>query len=218
MPTRGSRPTLSLAVALACALALVGCRSSSDDATGTAAPGHPTGDAAASASTSSAAGTTTTTVPARASRATPLAERVFRVEPKAANPTQQAAVQALQDYLDGMVTAFATNNLGRTDLRRRTSPGMYADARRLIAEQISKGYVLYGRWSFMIQPRGASSRAAVIGVCIDQSRTRRHDANTDAAGRRNDTPRVQLTYTLNQLATGWVVVDDAGRAVTSCPG
>jgi hypothetical protein len=218
MPTR--RPTpCHLAAAVALALALAGCRSSSDDATGPAASGPTrTGAAAAGVSTSTAAGTTTTAAPARASRATPLAERVFRVEPKPANPTQQAVVRALQHYLDGMIIGFATNSLGPTGLRRRTSPSMYADARRLLAEQISKGYVLYGAWTFTIQPRGASGRAAVIGVCVNQARTRRHNARTDAAGRRNDEPYLRLNYTLNRLEAGWVVVDYTGRPVASCPG
>jgi hypothetical protein len=214
MPTRGRHRTLLLAVAFVVALVLAGagCGSSSTNSTAASGPTH-TGNLPATT-----ASPTTTTAPARASQAMPLAERTFRVDPKPADRIQQAAVQTLQDYLDAMVTGFAANSLERTGLRRLTSPGMYADARRLVAEQISKGYVLYGRWRFRIQPRGTSSRAAVIGVCIDQSRTRRHDAKTDAAGRRNDTPYVQLTYTLNRLETGWVVVDDAGRAVTSCPG
>jgi hypothetical protein len=213
MRTRGRHRTRMLAVAFVVALVLAGagCGSNSTNSAAASGPTH-TGNSPATT-----AGTTTTTV-AKASRATPLVERTFRVEPEPANHTQRAAIQALQDYLDAMVTGFATNGLERTDLGRLTSPGMYADARRLIAEQVGKGYVLYGRWRFMIQPRGASSRAAVIGVCIDQSQTRRHDAKTDDAGRRNDTPHVQLTYTLNRLETGWVVVDDAGRAVTSCPG
>jgi hypothetical protein len=205
-----------VALVFAVLLAAAGCGSSSEDATGRA------GSATTSTASGGAAASTTTTgataTPARASRATPLAERVFRVNPQPTTRSEQAAVQALQDYLDGMVTAFATNNLGRTDLARRTSPAMYADAGRLIAEQRREGYVLFGAWTFTIQPRGAGSRAAVVGVCINQARTRRHDARTDAAGRRNDEPHVRLTYTLNRLEAGWVVVDYAGRPVPSCPG
>jgi hypothetical protein len=218
MWTRGPHRSLLVAVVfpVGLVLALAGCGSSSDDSTGTAASG-PTRTSDSAPASTTAAGTTATTS-ARASRATPLAERVFRIKPEPTNRTQQAAVQTLQDYLDGMITGFATNSLRRTGLRDLTSPGMYADARRLIAEQISKGYVLYGSWTFTIQPRGISGRAAVVDVCINQSQTRRHNAKTDAAGRRNNEPYVRLTYTLNRLEAGWVVVDDAGRPVASCPG
>jgi hypothetical protein len=58
----------------------------------------------------------------------------------------------------------------------------------------------------------------VIGICVDQSRTRRHNPSTDAAGRWNDTPYVRVNYTLNRLDVGWVVVDYSGREVASCPG
>jgi hypothetical protein len=218
MRTHGQHPTLSVAVVLAVALAVAGCRSSSDDTTGTAAAGPThTAATAADASTSSAAGTTTTTAQARASRATPLAERVFRVEPKPTSSTERAAVKALEGYLDGLIKAFATNDLARSSVGRFTTPAMYADARRLIAEQVKEHYILYGAYTFSIQLRGVSSRAAVIGICADQSRTRRHNPSTDAAGRWNDTPYVRVTYTLNRLDAGWVVVDYSGRQVRSCP-
>lgn len=68
---------------------------------------------------------------------------------------------------------LATNDLEGSGVRRFTTPATYADARRLVAEQMAKGYVLYGPYTFIIRPQGASSRAAVAAVCDDQSRTRR---------------------------------------------
>lgn len=111
---------------------------------------------------------------------------------------------------------LATNDLEGSGVRRFTTPATYADARRLVAEQMAKGYVLYGPYTFIIRPQGARSRAAVAAVCVDQSRTRRHSAKTDAAQRRNDTPYVRLTYILNQGETGWMVVGISGQQAASC--
>jgi hypothetical protein len=220
MRTRSPRPTLLLAVALAIAPVLVGCGSGSGDATGPAASGPTrTSDTVVGVVPTTTAGdATTTTTSAKASRTAPLAERVFRVHPKPSTPTERAAVQALEGYLDGLITAFATNDVARSGVGRFTTPEMYADARRLIAEQVKEHYILYGGYTFTIRLRGASSRAAVIGSCVDQSRTQRHNPSTDAAGRWNNTPYVRVNYTLNRLDVGWVVVDYSGREVASCPG
>jgi hypothetical protein len=220
MRTGGPRPTLSLAVALAIALVLAGCGSGSVEATGPSVAGSTrTSDAVAGGvPTTTVGAATTTTTSAKASRTAPLAERVFRVDPKPATPTERAAVKALEGYLDGLIKAFATNDVARSGVGRFSTPAMYADARRLIAEQVKEHYILYGGYTFTIQLRGASGRAAVIGICVDQSRTRRHNPSTDAAGRWNDTPYVRVNYTLNRLDVGWVVVDYSGREVASCPG
>jgi hypothetical protein len=139
---------------------------------------------------------------------------VFRVKPKPTTRAEQAAVAAVEGYLDGLIKAFATNEVASSGVRRFTSPAMYADARRLV----KAGYVLYGAFIIMIQPRGASSRAAVVGACVDQRRTRRHNPTTDAAGRWNNTPYVRVKYDVNRLELGWVVVGYSGRLVASCPG
>jgi hypothetical protein len=126
-------------------------------------------------------------------------------------------IRSLQTYLDAMVVGFATNSLERTDLRRRTTPDMYADARRLVAEQVKAGYVLYGPYTFTIAAPSVGRKAAVVGVCINQSRTRRHDVRTDAAGWWNNEPHLRMTYTLNRLEGGWVVAGYSGRPAASCP-
>jgi hypothetical protein len=115
------------------------------------------------------------------------------------------------------VVGFATNSLESTDLCRRTTPDMYADARRLVAEQVKAGYVLYGPYTFTITAPSVGRKAAVVGVCINQSRTRRHDVRTDAAGRWNNEPHLRMTYTLNRLEGGWVVAGYSGRPAASCP-
>jgi hypothetical protein len=216
MRTRGRHRTLLLAFVVGLVLALGGCGSSSENSTGTAASGPTrTGHAAVAATTAGA----TTTTPAKASRATPLAERTFRVDPKPTDRMQRAAVEALEGYFDGLIRAFATNKVAGSGVRRYTTPAMYADAQRLIREQVEApkgGYVLYGAYAITIRLQGVSSRAAVLDVCVDQSRTRRHNPTTDAPGRWNNTPYVRVTYNLNRLAIGWVVVDYSGRTVASC--
>jgi hypothetical protein len=209
MRNRGRGWLVAAAVA---AVVLAGCDGGPNGSAATSEPNSTT------ASTTTASASPTTTTRPRASRSTPLAERVFRVDPKPTTATQQAIVGALEGYLDGLITAFATNNVARSGVRRFTTPAMYADAQRMVAEQVKAGYVLYGAYVVTIQVRGARSRAAVVGACIDQSRTRRHNPTTDAAGRRNNTPYVRLNYTLNRLDHGWVVVDYSGRLVASCPG
>jgi hypothetical protein len=200
-------------VLLLLALATAGCGSGSEsDPPGTFVPGA-TGDG-----DPAGAGTPTSTGGAKASRAAPLAERVFRFDPRPRTPTEQAAVRALEGYLDGLVTAFATNDLGRSGIRRFAAPDMYEDARRLVAGQAKGGFVLYGPYTFTLEPRPAGGRVAVVGVCINQSRTRRHDARTDAPGRRNDTPYVRLSYTLTRQESRWLVTAYSGREAASCPG
>lgn len=205
-----------LVVVLTACVIVTSCDGDADEATSTttAAATH-AGGAAAPSTTAPI-----TTIPAKASRRAPLAEREFRINPKPTTPAEQAALRALQGYLDGLIKAFATNDLARSGVRGFTSPAMYADAQRLVDEQVNApkgGYVLYGAYTITIQLRGASTRAAVGDVCVDQSQTRRHNPKTDAAGRRNNSPYVRITYTLNRLEAGWVVVDYSGRDVASCP-
>jgi hypothetical protein len=167
-------------LALVVWVVLAGCGGDAGDGSGSAGPSSGgTGATRTAGAPTSAA----TTIQAKASRTAPLAERAFRVHPEPATRTQQAVIRSLQTYLDAMVVGFATNSLERTDLRRRTTPDMYADARRLVAEQVKAGYVLYGPYTFTITAPSVGRKAAVVGVCINQSRTRRHDVRTDAAGR-----------------------------------
>jgi hypothetical protein len=212
-PRRGSRPWRAAAaapLALALALAAAGCGGSNGDSPGTFVPGA-TGDAA------TGGGATATTSGAKASRDEPLAERVFRVDPKPRTQTERAAVRALQGYLDGLVTAFATNDVGRGGLSRYAAPEVVEDARRLVADQVKDRFVLYGPYTFTIEPRPASGSVAVVGVCVNQSRTRRHDARTDAPRQRNDTPYVRLSYTLTRQESRWLVTAYTGRQASSCP-
>jgi hypothetical protein len=196
-------------LALALALVAAGCGSGSKpDSPGTFVPGA-TSDAAGGGTPTSTAGT--------AGRAAPLAQRVFRVDPEPKTTSGRAVVRALEGYLDGLVTAFATNDLGRSGIRRFAAPNMVEDARRLVAAQAKDGNVLYGPYTFTIQPEPPAARVAVVGVCINQSRTRLHDARTGAPKRRNDTPYVRLTYTLTRLESGWLVTAYSGKAVASCP-
>jgi pyruvate,water dikinase len=88
---------------------------------------------------------------------------------------------------------------------------------RLVAGQAKGGFVLYGPYTFTLEPRPAGGRVAVVGVCINQSRTRRHDARTDAPGRRNDTPYVRLSYTVTRQENRWLVTAYSGRPASSCP-
>lgn len=198
------------AALLALALVTAGCGSGSKpDSPGTFAPGATAGDPGQGGAPTSTAGT--------AGRAAPLAQRVFRVDPEPKTTSGRAVVRALEGYLDGLVTAFATNDLGRSGLRRFAAPNMVEDAKRLVAEQAKAGNVLYGPYTFTIAPEPAAGRVAVVGVCINQSRTRLHDARTGAPKRRNDTPYVRLTYTLTRLEAGWLVTAYSGKAVASCP-
>jgi hypothetical protein len=201
-------------VAVAACLTVAGCGGEANNPPATTAPGVARGaDTAAAGAPSTTTTPAPTSVPAKASRRQPLAERVFRVDPKPTNRTQRAAVEAVEGYLDGLIKAFATNNVASSGLRRYTSPAMYADAQRLIREQVEApkgGYVLYGAYAITIRLQGASSRAAVVDVCVDQSQTRRHNPISDVAGRWNDTPYVRLAYNLNRLAIGWLVVDYSG--------
>jgi hypothetical protein len=205
------RPAATALLALAFALAAAGCGGSKGDSAGTFVPGA-TGDAATGGE-----GATATTSGAKASRDEPLAERVFRVDPEPRTQTERAAVRALQGYLDGLVTAFATNDVGRGSLRRYAAPEVVDDARRLVADQAKDRYVLYGPYTFTIEPRSASGSVAVVGVCVNQSRTRRHDARTDKPEQRNDTPYVRLSYTLTRQQSRWLVTAYTGRQANSCP-
>jgi hypothetical protein len=200
-------------LALALPLVAAGCGSGSkSESPGSFVPGGTSGGDPAQG------GTATSTGGAAASRAAPLAQRVFRVDPEPRTTSDRAVVRALEGYLDGLVTAFATNDLGRSGIRRFAAPNMYDDARRLVADQAKDGHVLYGPYTFTIEPKPAAGRVAVVGVCINQSRTRLHDARTDAPKRRNDTPYVRLSYTLTRLEAGWLVTAYSGRPAASCPG
>lgn len=204
------RTVVAALLALALPLAAAGCRSEREEP-GTFVPGATGGGDPAGP------GATPTTSGAKASRADPLAERVFRVDPEPRTATERAAVRALEGYLDGLVTAFATNDAGRSGIRRYAAPDLYEDARRLVAGQVRDGFVLYGPYTFTIEPRPSSGGVAVVGVCVNQSRTRRHDARTDAPGRRNDTPYVQLRYTVTRQESRWLVTAASGSTASSCP-
>lgn len=201
---------------LALALLAAGCGSDSGGQSGTFVPGatSPTGAGGASGAptTSPASGG------ARASRSSPLAERVFRVGPEPRTTAQRNAVKALQGYMDGLVTALATNDAQHSGIRDYTSKSMYADAQSIVAGQVKDGYVLYGAYVITLQPKGATGDVAVVRACVNQRRTRRHDARTGAAGRPNNTPYVQLDYTVSHQDVGWVVTGYKGDTVDSCPG
>ena len=156
------------------------------------------------------------TTPAKASPAHPLAERTFRVV-SATTAVQDAAIRALEGYFDMLITAFATNRVP-DQMRRYTTPRIFADAQRLVAPQVKGGYVVYGAFVFTLKVRGATANVAVINACVNQRNTRRHDATTGRAGRVNDTPHVRLDYTLNHHDVGgWVVTGYKGDNVPSCP-
>lgn len=204
------RSTAAAAVA-ALALLAAGCGSGSkNDSAGTFEPGATTAGTGASA--------TPTTSAKPASRSNPLAQRVFKLVSEPKPGEQRAAVQTLEDYLDGLVTAFATNDATSGDLRRLTSSELYQQARDTVANQVKGGYVLYGAYVFSIDSKDVRSNVGVMDVCIDQHATRRHDAETDKAGARNDTPYVQLAYTLSRDAGRWRVTSVKGGKVSSCPG
>jgi hypothetical protein len=201
---------------VALALLAAGC-SGSRDANSTFVPAGTTlpgdGDAGATSATATPGGS------AKASRTDPLAQRAYQVDPEPRTAAQKAAVKALQGYLDGLVTALASNDVQGSGIRAYTSKDMYADAQSIVAGQAKDGYVLYGAYVFTMEPKGASAKVAVVGVCVDQHGTRRHDARTDAAGKANNTPYVQVDYTLNHLDIGgWVVTGYKGDNMASCPG
>jgi hypothetical protein len=195
----------------ALALLAAGCGSGSSSG----GPAETFTPGAASASTSAAAAPTTSARPA--SRSDPLAQRVFKLTSGPKAGAEQAAVSTLESYLDGLVTAFATNDVPASGLRRLTSSEMYQQARSTVAGQVKGGYVLYGPYVFTIDPGEVRSSVGVLNVCVDQSRTRRHDAETDKPGARNDTPYVQLDYTLSRNGGPWLVTSVKGGKVSSCP-
>jgi hypothetical protein len=160
---------------------------------------------------------TATTSAEPASRSNPLGQRVFKytAEPKAG--PQKAAVQTLQDYFDGLVKAFATNDVASTGMRRLVSGDLYKQAQDTVASQVQDGYVLYGAYVFTIDPSDVQANVGVVNVCIDQHATRRHDAKTDKAGKQNDTPYVRLDYTLSHATGPWQVTAVKGGKVQSCP-
>jgi hypothetical protein len=195
----------------ALALLAAGCGSGSkSDSAGTFVPGATPDGGGAPA--------TPTTSGEPASRSNPLAQRVFKLTTQPRGGDQKAAVAALEAYLDGLVTAFATNDVAGSGVRRWTSSEMYRQAQAIVANQVNGGYVLYGAYVFTIEPREVRSNVGVLNVCINQSATRRHDARTDEAGARNDTPYVQLDYTLSRDAGPWRVTAVKGGKVGSCPG
>jgi hypothetical protein len=216
-------PRWAVTVVAVVALLAVGCGSGAGSpAADTAAAVRTTtsSDAGRLATTPSVPATSAASHAAKASRANPLAQRSFRVNPEPTTAAQRAAVSALQGYLDGLVTAFATNDLSGSGVRRYASANASAAAQRIVNDQVKAGYVLYGAYRFTVgwTPRAMGSSVAVVNVCVDQHATRRHDAKTDRAGPRNDTPFVQLRYTLNRRDVGgWVVVSYSGRNVGSCP-
>jgi hypothetical protein len=212
----------TVVAAVVVALLAVGCGlGASSPAADTAPPVRTTtpSDAGRLATTPSIPATSPSSQAAKASRANPLAQRSFRVNPEPTTAAQRAAVSALQGYLDGLVTAFATNDLSGSGVRRYAGTNAYAAAQRIVNDQLKAGYVLYGAYRFTVRwtPRAMGANVAVVNVCVDQHATRRHDAKTDRAGPRNDTPFVELDYTLNRRDVGgWVVVSYSGRKVHSC--
>jgi hypothetical protein len=191
-------------------LLTAGCGSGSDSSSAqTFVPGGTTAGTGASA--------TATTSSQPASRSNPLAQRVFKLTSQPKPGLQQAAVEAIEGYLDGLVTAFATNDVASSGVRRWTSIELYRQAQSTVADQVKGGYVLYGPYVFTIDPSEVRSNVGVLNVCIDQHATRRHDAETDKAGARNDTPYVQLDYTISRDVARWRVTAVKGDKVSSCP-
>jgi hypothetical protein len=202
--------TVGAAAVAVLALLAAGCGSGSDSSPAeTFVPG------ATTASTDGSATATTSSQPA--SRSDPLAQRVFKLTSEPKPGAQQAAVEAIEGYLDGLVTAFATNDVASSGLRRWASTELYRQAQGTVADQVKGGYVLYGPYVFTIDPTDVRSRVGVLDVCVDQHATRRHDAGTDKAGARNDTPYVQLDYTVSNDAGRWRVTAVKGGEARSCP-
>ena len=204
------RSTRGAVAVAALALLAAGCGSGSDGGPAqTFVPGATTAAGGAPA--------TPTTLARPASRSNPLAQRVFKLAAQPEPGEQNAAVEAIEGYLDGLITAFATNDVASSGVRRWTSTEMYRQAQGTVAGQVKGGYVLYGAYVLTIDPTDVRSNVGVLNVCIDQHATRRHDASTDSAGARNDTPYVQLDYTLSRDAGRWLVTSVKGGKVGSCP-
>lgn len=203
------RTRLPAAVALLALLA-AGCGAGSKSATQeTFQPGAP--------SDTSASVTPATADAGPASRENPLAQRVYKLASEPSTPAAKAAVETVEGYLDGLITAFATNDAASSGVRRYSSMELYQQAQGIVADQVRNGYVLYGPYTVTIEPREVRSRVGVINVCVDQSATKRHDAKTDKAGKRNNTPYVQLDYTVSRAAGPWQVTASSGGEVKFCP-
>lgn len=204
-----------LAAMLGLALLSAGCSGSKDAGgtfvpAGTSLPGQGGGSSASTTPSGSGGGT--------ASRDEPLAERVFRVQPTPKTTAQREALKVLQSYLDGVIVAFATNDAAASGMRRYATTEVYGRVQSQVAEQAKGGYVVYGPYTVTIDPSDVHPPLAVMDVCIDESGTRRHDARTDAAGKKNSSPYVQLHYSLDfQPGKGWLVTGSNGGTVTSCP-
>jgi hypothetical protein len=205
------RTRLPAAVALLALLA-AGCGSGTKSVTQeTFQPGAPS-------DTSASATPTPTTVDAGpASRENPLAQRVYKLASEPSSPAEKAAVETVEGYLDGLITAFATNDAASSGVQRYSSTEMYQQAQSIVADQVKNGYVLYGPYAVTIDPREVRSKVGVINVCVDQSATKRHDARTNKAGKLNNAPYVQLDYTVSRAAGPWQVTASSGGEVRSCP-
>jgi hypothetical protein len=172
---------------------------------------------ATSDTSASATPTPTTADAGPASRDNPLAQRVYKLASEPSSPSERAAVEAVEGYLDGLITAFATNDAASSGVKRFSSSEMYQQARTIVEDQVKSGYVLYGPYAVTIDPREIHSQVGVVNACVDQSATRRHDAKTGKAGKKNDTPYVQLDYTVSRSAGPWQVTASSGGKVSSCP-
>jgi hypothetical protein len=204
------RSTTLAAGAVLLALLAAGCGSGSkSESQQTFQPGAP--------SDTSAGATPTTVAAGPASRENPLAQRVYKLVSEPSSPKEKAAIETVEGYLDGLITAFATNDAASSGVRRYSSMEMYQEAKSIVADQVKNGYVLYGRYTVTIDPREVRSEVGVINVCVDQSRTRRHDARTDKPGQPNNTPYVQLDYTVSRSAGPWQVTASSGGRTDSCP-
>ncbi len=207
------------AVVAALALLAAGCSSAptTSNASRTVVPARTTNPHSPSSGPVTATSLQPAT-PTKASRQNPLAERKFRIQTRATTTAQRDTIRALEGYFDALVIAFATNKVPDT-MRRYTIPRTYRDAQHLVDDQVEKGHVLYGRYTFSILIKGVRPPVAVIDVCVNQHNTRLHDAKTDKPGRLNNAPYVRLDYTLNFLAgAGWVVSGYKGSKVAACPG
>jgi hypothetical protein len=206
------RSSTLAAGAVLLALLATGCGSGSkSESQQTFEPGAPS-DTSAGATPAP-----TTVAVGPASRKNPLAQRVYKLASEPSNPTEKAAVETVEGYLDGLITAFATNDAASSGVRRYSSMEMYQQAKGIVADQVKNGYVLYGRYAVTIDPREVRSEVGVINVCVDQSGTRRHNAKTDKPGQPNNTPYVQLDYTVSRAAGPWQVTASSGGRTDSCP-
>jgi hypothetical protein len=161
--------------------------------------------------------TPTTADAGPASRKNPLAQRVYKLVSEPSTDAEKAVVETVEGYLDGLITAFATNDAASSGVKRYSSTEMYQQAQGIVQDQVKDGYVLYGPYTVTIEPREVHSQVGVVNVCVDQSATRRHDANTDKPGKSNNTPYVQLDYTVSRAAGPWQVTASSGGKVASCP-